>query len=62
MICVFFFKDAETKELDESVELNNSKTLCATVGRHLIRMAVAYLDVLILKALSNKVATNINVF
>jgi hypothetical protein len=62
LIFEFFFKDTEIKELDEGVELGNSKTLRVTVGRHLIYMIVAYLNVLILKALLDKMTTNINMF
>jgi hypothetical protein len=62
LIFKFFFKDTKTKKLDEGVELGNSKTLRATVGRHLIYMAVAYLNVLVLKALLDKMTTNINMF
>jgi hypothetical protein len=62
LIFEFFFKDTEIKELDEGVELGNSKTLRVTVGRHLICMIVAYLNVLVLKALLDKMTTNINMF
>jgi hypothetical protein len=62
LIFEFFFKDIKTKELNKDVKLDNSKTLYITVGRYLIYIVVAYLNILILKALSDKIITNINMF
>jgi hypothetical protein len=62
LIFEFFFKDIETKKLNEGVELDNSKTLYVIVSRHLIYIIVVYLNVLVLKALLDKMITNINMF
>jgi hypothetical protein len=62
LIFKFFFKNMKIKELDEGVELDNSKTLYVIIDRHLIYIVVAYLNVLILKALLDKIITNINMF
>jgi hypothetical protein len=50
------------KKLNEGVELNNSKTLYIIISRHLIYIIIMYLNILILKALLDKIATNINMF
>jgi hypothetical protein len=62
LIFEFFFKDMKIKELDEGVELSNNKTLCVIIGRHLIYIIVAYLNILVLKALLDKMIININMF
>jgi hypothetical protein len=62
LIFEFFFKDMKTKKLNEDVELDNSKTLYVIISRHLIYIVVMYLNVLVLKALLNKMITNINMF
>jgi hypothetical protein len=62
LIFEFFFKDMKIKKLDEGVELSNSKTLHVIVSHHLIYIIVVYLNVLILKALLDKMIININMF
>jgi hypothetical protein len=62
LICEFFFKNIKIKKLNKDVKLNNNKTLYATISYHLIYIIIIYLNVLVLKALLNKIAININMF
>jgi hypothetical protein len=50
------------KKLNKDVKFNNNKTLYIIISHHLIYMIVIYLNVLILKALLDKMTTNINMF
>jgi type IV secretory pathway VirB9-like protein len=48
------------KKLNKEVKFNFNKTLYVVVSDHLIYIIIAYLNVLVLKALTHKIATNIN--
>jgi hypothetical protein len=57
-----FLENVKTKELNKEVKFGFSKTLHIAISDHLIYLAIMYLNVLILKALIHKMATNIDMF
>jgi hypothetical protein len=56
----FFLKDAKAKKLEKEVKLGSYKTLYTSISKHLVYIIIVYLNILILKALTNKITTNIN--